>query len=134
MDALLDRLAEEPIAQKRNRRDTSVRERGSDETGNLGWTKVMEGPKGSDHTKEMEEKLTDLYEGLRDGYHKECVKVYRNLQAAFTEEKEKQTKHLSEEVARLEGKNRRTLFFSIMACVIGLGNLVLLVLMALKVL
>lgn len=86
------------------------------------------------YTKELEEKLAGLYEGLRDGYHKECVKVYRNVQAAFTEEKEKQTKHLSEEVARLEGKNQLTLFFAIMACVIGLGNFVLLVLMALKIL
>ena len=86
------------------------------------------------YTKELEEKLAGLYEGLRDGYHKECVKVYRNVQAAFTEEKEKQTKHLSEEVARLEGKNQLTLFFAILACIIGLGNFVLLIFLMLRVL
>ena len=86
------------------------------------------------YTKELEEKFAGLYEGLRDGYHKECVKVYRNVQAAFTEEKEKQTKHLSEKVARLEGKNQLTLFFAILACIIGLGNFALLVFLMLRVL
>jgi len=119
MDTLMDRLAERPNAQKRIRESaaTEVRESEPEKERIL----VLK-----QDTKELEEKLAGLYEGLRDGYHKECVKVYRNMQAAFAEEKEKQAKHLSEEVTRLEGKNRMTLLFSVMACVTGLGNLVLL--------
>ena len=125
MDTLMDRLAEKPNAQKRIRESAVTEVRESDpEKERISELKQ--------YTKELEEKLAGLYEDLRDGYHKECVKVFRNMQAAFTEEKEKQTKHLAEETARLKRKNQLTLFFSVTACALGLGNLVLLVFLVLR--
>ncbi len=89
---------------------------------------------GEERKKDLDEKLKGVHEGLKEGYHKECVKVYRNVQAAFTEENEKQTGKLTETVETLGGKYKLTLIFAILAFVSGLGSLVLQILSILKVL
>lgn len=89
---------------------------------------------GEERKKDLDEKLKGVHEGLKEGYHKECVKVYRNVQAAFTEENEKQTGKLTETVETLGGKYKMTLIFAILAFASGLGSLVLQILSILKVL
>lgn len=89
---------------------------------------------GEERKKDLDEKLKGVHEGLKEGYHKECVKVYRNVQAAFTEENEKQTGKLTKTVETLGGKYKMTLIFAILAFVSGLGSLVLQILSILKVL
>ena len=89
---------------------------------------------GEERKKDLDEKLKGVHEGLKEGYHKECVKVYRNVQAAFTEENEKQTGKLTETVETLGGKYKLTLIFAILAFASGLGSLVLQILSILKVL
>ena len=84
--------------------------------------------------KKLEERLTNMHEGLREGYHKECVKVYRNVQAAFTEENERQTATMTGEVGKIGGKSTLTLVFAILAFVMSLGSLALQVLTMLKIL
>ena len=89
---------------------------------------------GEERKQDLDEKLKGMHEGLKEGYHKECVKVYRNVQAAFTEENEKQTGKLTETVETLGGKYKMTLIFAILAFVAGLGSLVLQILSILKIL
>jgi len=84
--------------------------------------------------KELEEKMTGVHEGLREGYHKECVKVYRNVQAAFTEENQRQTAQLEEKVGKLSGNSKMAMIFSILAFGMGLASVVLQLLSILKIL
>lgn len=39
----------------------------------------------------MEELLTEMKKQLEDSFHKECIKVYRNVQASMIDEMDKQT-------------------------------------------
>ena len=84
--------------------------------------------------KELEDKMTGVHEGLREGYHKECVKVYRNVQAAFTEENQRQTAQLEEKVGKLSGNSKMAMIFSILAFGMGLASVVLQILSVLKIL
>ena len=87
-----------------------------------------------DQDKSLEEKLSGMNDELKEGYHKECVKVYRNVQGALKEENEKQAEQLSGEIGKLTGKGKLTLIFAILAFVMSLGSLTLQVLMMLKIL
>ncbi|MBP5281924.1 MAG: hypothetical protein J6Z22_05430 [Lachnospiraceae bacterium] len=86
MDTFMDQLAEKKNAQEMIRANT---------TAELADFEQLRG---------LDEKLAGMNEAIKDGYHKECVKVYRNVQAAFTEENEKQTAQLKEALARQEKK------------------------------
>lgn len=87
-----------------------------------------------DQDKSLEEKLSGMNDELKEGYHKECVKVYRNVQGALKEENEKQAQQLASEIGKLTGKGKLTLIFAILAFVMSLGSLALQVLMMLKIL
>ncbi|MCR5459071.1 MAG: hypothetical protein K6F51_04145 [Acetatifactor sp.] len=87
-----------------------------------------------DQDKSLEEKLSGMNDELKEGYHKECVKVYRNVQGALKEENEKQAEQLAGEIGKLTGKGKLTLIFAILAFVMSLGSLTLQVLMMLKIL
>ncbi|MBO5986417.1 MAG: hypothetical protein J6Q02_06425, partial [Lachnospiraceae bacterium] len=82
----------------------------------------------------LEEKLSGVQDGMREGYHKECVKVYRNVQAAFIEENGRQTELLKDAVKKSGGKQGLTLTFAILAFVMSLGTLAIQVLTMLKIL
>lgn len=72
----------------------------------------------------LEERLVALDENV----HKECVKVYRNVQAVIVEEGEKQTKALSEiegKVNSFRGKLSAVLGISIAALVFSIAGVVL---------
>jgi len=87
-----------------------------------------------DQDKSLEEKLSGMNDELKEGYHKECVKVYRNVQGALKEENEKQAEQLAKEIGKLTGKGKLTLIFAILAFVMSLGSLALQILMMLKIL
>ena len=82
----------------------------------------------------LEEKLGEMHELLKEGYHKECVKVYRNLQATFTEEREKGAKAVRTGMERIERLVRLAVILSALALAAGLGSLSLQALMMLKTL
>ena len=63
-----------------------------------------------------------------ENVHKECVKVYRNVQAVVVEENEKQTESLTNSVAALKGKLNAVLGVSITAMILALAGVVLQVL------
>lgn len=87
-----------------------------------------------EHKTYIDNKLTGMHESLREGYHKECVKVYRNVQAAMMEELEKQTAHLQQDVEKLQGKFSGSMIFSVLAFVAALAGVVLQVLNILNIL
>ena len=53
------------------------------------------------------QQLTEGFEGVNDNIHKECVKVYRNVQAVVAEEGGKQSTALNESVSTLNGMKGR---------------------------
>ena len=80
--------------------------------------------------KHVDEKLSTTEESV----HKECVKVYRNVQAAVVEENEKQTDAIAEKVsASLGGKLNGVLGISIAALVVTIADIVLHVLSVLHI-
>ena len=87
-----------------------------------------------DNKLQMENRLAGMHEGLREGFHKECVKVYRNVQQALKDENEKQTTLLDEKFAKLSGKTGKTMIFAMLGFVMGLAGLVLQILNLLHIL
>ena len=82
----------------------------------------------SEKDAKLEDRLTKMHEGLRDGYHKECVKVYRNVQAAFSEENQRQSAVLEEKMGKSSGSSKVAMIFSILAFLMSLASVVLQVL------
>ena len=80
--------------------------------------------------KHVDEKLSNTEENV----HKECVKVYRNVQAAVVEENEKQTEAVTARVKEsLGGKMNGVLGVSIAAVVLTVADIVLHVLSILHI-
>lgn len=72
----------------------------------------------------VEAKFADVNAEITDYIHKECVKVYRNVQAVQVDENEKQTTELTREISQAAKKAKAawgvsiaTLFFSAIATV-----------------
>ena len=81
--------------------------------------------------KHVDEKLSTTEENV----HKECVKVYRNVQAVVVEENEKQTEAIAAKVKEnLGGKLNGVLGVSIAAVVLTVADIVLHVLSILHIL
>lgn len=84
-----------------------------------------------------EAQLTEKLNALEENVHKECVKVYRNVQAVVTEESGRQGEALAEakkEIAAVKGRQGTALGFSLAAAVMALAGVVLQVLAGLGVL
>lgn len=80
--------------------------------------------------------LEERFAAVEENVHKECVKVYRNVQAVVVEENGKQTKALEEITAKVNsfnGKLGAVLGVSIAALVVALAGTVLQVLNALGI-
>ncbi|MCQ2540506.1 MAG: hypothetical protein MJ114_08705 [Acetatifactor sp.] len=86
--------------------------------------------------KRLEERIEGINDVIDDNVHKECVKVYRNVQAVVNEQTEKDHKAivtLSDTVAK-SGKKMGAIFgISIAALIVSLAGVVLQVLSILKV-
>ncbi len=84
-----------------------------------------------------EAQLTEKLSVLEENVHKECVKVYRNVQAVVTEESGRQGEALAEakkETAAARGRSGAALGFSVAAAVLSLAGVVLQILAGLGVL
>ncbi len=67
-------------------------------------------------------------DGVEENVHKECVKVYRNVQAVLVEESGKQTENLNElkgAVASLKGRTGAVLGISAAALILSMGAVLL---------
>lgn len=89
---------------------------------------------------EINEKLTALQDAMQNSLkesdeviHKECVKVYRNVQAVVTEEVAKCVDKLSATEAKNSKKAAATLVFSILSFLFSAGTLTFLLLMFFQV-
>ncbi|MBQ7919709.1 MAG: hypothetical protein IJ324_07205 [Lachnospiraceae bacterium] len=72
----------------------------------------------------VEESVSKVNTEVTDYVHKECVKVYRNIQAVQIEENGKQTEELTTQIAKVAGKAKAawgvsiaTLVFSVLATI-----------------
>ena len=84
-----------------------------------------------------EQRLTEKLNAVEDNVHKECVKVYRNVQAVVTEESGKQCEALAESrtgVSSVKGRLGLVLGISVTAMIMSLASLVFQILAHLGVL
>lgn len=81
-----------------------------------------------DKTDDLEAALNEKTGIVNESIHKECVKVYRNVQAVVVEENEKQTESVAATVSGLRGKLNAILGVSITALILALGSVVIQVL------
>ena len=79
-------------------------------------------------TGDLETALSEKTGIVNESIHKECVKVYRNVQAVVVEENEKQSESLAATVNGLRGKLNAILGVSIAALILALGSVVIQVL------
>ncbi len=83
---------------------------------------------------ELEQSFTEKLDNANESIHKECVKVYRNVQASVVEENGKQTEILRGSVHRAKSKIKTVLGVSIAALVVSVAGLVFQILVYLNVL
>lgn len=97
-------------------------------------TKLEEIRQNTEELEELRKHLDEKLDGSDENVHKECVKVYRNVQAAVVEENEKQTEAIAEKVKdSLGGKLNGVLGISIAALVAVVADIVLHVLSILHI-
>ena len=85
------------------------------------------------NTEELQKALVDRISVAEENTHKECVKVYRNVQAVVVEENGKQTDSIAEVVNSVNGKLNAVLGISIAALVVAVGGVVFQVLTRLHI-
>lgn len=73
---------------------------------------------------EIKNGFAEQFQESGDNVHRECVKVYRNVQAIVVEESGKQTENVNESVKILKGKLKAVLGISIGALAVSLLGLV----------
>lgn len=99
---------------------------GIDELVASGIKKINDMQQGSEELESaMKDSTKAQSEELRDFFHKESVKVYRNVQAITLEELAKQTESLEGEFKKLNGKMTITMIMAIAAAVASIANIVL---------
>lgn len=84
----------------------------------------------------LQEQLNEKLENSNENMHKECVKVYRNVQAVVVEESGKQTESLdnmSGTVKKLQGRLNAVFGISIAALAFAFGGVVLQVISMLNI-
>lgn len=82
---------------------------------------------------ELKTALSEKLESTNENIHKECVKVYRNVQAVVVEENNKQTESLTKSADGIKGKLGPILGISIAALAVSLGGVVFQVLVYLHI-
>lgn len=79
--------------------------------------------KRDEQTAEAQEKLLAVSGGLEEFVHKECVKVYRNVQAVLTDELKNQSKELEEKLMPKQRSRAGLYVLLVLALLASLGNL-----------
>lgn len=93
-----------------------------------GIAKFHELQQSTEGLEQLQRQIDEKIEASTENVHKECVKVYRNVQAVLVEENGKQTESISSEINGLKGKCKSLLGISIAALILSLGSVVLQVL------
>lgn len=92
---------------------------------------------GEKKTAEPSPELLERLDVLEENVHKECVKVYRNVQAVMVEESGKQSADLERTKSHVKGMKKKVtaiLVIAILGMVFGLAGLVIQVLTMLNIL
>jgi hypothetical protein len=79
-------------------------------------------------SEELKKAIGDKIESSNDFVHRECVKVYRNVQAVIVEENAKQAEAVSEENKAVKSKIGKVMGISVAALVFSIAGVVLQVL------
>lgn len=87
-----------------------------------GQTEMLESVKA------LEAALNEKTGVVNESIHKECVKVYRNVQAVVVEENEKQTESLTGTLSGIRGKLNAILGVSVTALILAIASIVMQVL------
>ncbi len=95
--------------------------------------KIQEVQQNTEELQELKQSLLEKFEETNENVHKECVKVYRNVQAVVVEEDGKQTEAIKAAVDNLGSKLGRIFGVSIAAFIVGLGSIVFQVLVYLHI-
>ena len=82
---------------------------------------------------ELKQVLDEKLENSADTVHKECVRVYRNVQAVVVEESKKQTESLEEQVGQLKKKMGTILGVAVIGWLTALAGIVFQVLVYLQI-
>ncbi len=82
---------------------------------------------------ELEQAVVAKLDNVNENIHKECVKVYRNVQASVVEENGKQTESIVTTVNGLKGKLKAILGVSVAALVVSMCSIVFQILVHLNV-
>ncbi len=86
--------------------------------------KIQEDQTNPQQLQELKQVLSEKMEESGENIHKECVKVYRNVQAVVVEESGKQTEAVSSSVSGLKSKLNAILGVSVVALIAGLSGIV----------
>lgn len=96
--------------------------------------KLEEIRQNTEELEDLRKHLDEKLDGSDENVHKECVKVYRNVQAAVVEENEKQTEAIAGKIKEsLNGKLNGVLGVSIAALLVAAADIVLHVLSILHI-
>ena len=95
-------------------------------------TKLEEIRQNTEELEELRKHLDEKLDGSDENVHKECVKVYRNVQAAMIEELEKQTAELKEGQEKAASSSKVLLPFMIVTMIVSVANLVIMIARALN--
>ena len=126
------KLSEESVAaiEKLQQENTDKLE----ELGQRYTAKLEELKQSTEALDELQKHLDEKLNATEENVHKECVKVYRNVQAAVVEENEKQTEAIAKKVTScLGGRLNGVLGVSIAALLVAAADIVLHVLSILHI-
>ena len=97
-----------------------------EELGQRYTAKLEELQQSTEALDELQKHLDEKLNTTEENVHKECVKVYRNVQAAVVEENEKQTEAITKKVkSGLMGRLNGVLGVSIAALLVAAADIVL---------
>ena len=89
-----------------------------------------------DFGKRLENRIEKINDGLDDNMHRECVKVYRNVQAVVAEGNEKDLKAIEQMTEVVKANNKKMTLIGIMAgiaCLTSVASLVITILTMLHI-
>lgn len=85
----------------------------------------IQAKEADDNSDELKQAVAEKIESANDFVHRECVKVYRNVQAVIVEESGKQTEAVNEAVKTLKGKLGAVMGISIAALLFSIAGVVM---------
>lgn len=84
--------------------------------------------------REVQAKTEEILKNLEDYLHTDNVKVYRNVQAAMTEELDTRTQTIMQELEKVQKKTKVLFPFVLISMILGVAQLAVLILLVLGIL